>query len=441
MPGSAEGQLAPRGRLPVGHRLAMGAKLLASALFVSHRTRDDAWRESIAPRLGRSLAARTAVDVDETIGRVALRADEETRSARHLGDLGVVIDPADGEVAGGLIGFEVRADPAPGFPLDNAPNAAILEALDPAFEPPAHTAAMIVVHEGRVVAERYAPGIHADTQLESWSMGKSVAASLVGRAVAEGALDLDAPPLIPAWRRPGDERGAITLHHLLQMSSGLRFSAADDWNPHDSPVPDHVRIYMESLDTAAFATNRPLEHRPGTVGRYRNCDPLALLAILRLGADDATWWRLPQRELFDPIGTPRQVVDVDRAGGFIITGFDSGTARGWARLGLLWLNDGVVGDRRLLPEGFVSAATTPAPAWPQPVYGYQCWLNRTGEWALPDDAYSFAGDGTQRTFTVPSLDLVIVRLGHTAGTTAAGPALNTSLGRIAAATGRARAFS
>lgn len=351
-----------------------------------------------------------------------------------MGDLGVMIEPRDGQLAAGLDGFEIDARPDRGFQLEDDPNEALTAALDPAFETAAHTAAMIVVREGRVVAERYESGVDADTQLESWSMGKSVVASLVGRAAFEQAVELDAPAAVPLWRRPGDERGGITLRHLLQMSSGLRFSGADDWNPQESPVPDHVRIYMESIDSCRFAISRPMEHPPGTVGRYRNCDPLALMTVLRgLQPDDATWWGFPQRELFDLIGTPRQVIDVDRAGGFVITGFDSGTARSWARLGMLWLNDGLVGNRRLLPEGFVRAATTPAPAWPAPVYGYQCWLNRIGEWALPEDAYFFAGDGGQRTFVVPSLDLVVVRLGHTAGTAAAASALNKSLTEIVAA--------
>ncbi len=363
-----------------------------------------------------------------------MSADGEERCARHVGDLGVVIEPRDGQVTTGVDGFEIEAHPDGGFELEDDPNEALTAALQPAFETAAHTAAMMVVREGRVVAERYARDVDADTQLESWSMGKSIVASLVGRATFEQALDLDAPAMVAPWRRPGDERGGITVRHLLQMSSGLRFSGADDWNPHESPVPDHVRIYMESIDSYRFAIGGPIQHPPGTVGRYRNCDPLALMTVLRgLQPDDATWWRFPQRELFDLIGTPRQVIDVDRAGGFVITGFDSGTARGWARLGMLWLNDGVVGNRRLLPEGFVKAATTPASAWPAPVYGYQCWLNRVGEWTLPEDAYSFAGDGGQRTFVVPSLDLVVVRLGHTAGTAAAGPALNRALTEIVAA--------
>ena len=431
--GSGEGQLTTRARLPVEHRLAIGAKLLASAVFVSHRDCDEAWDASVLPRIGRRLADRTAVEIDEDGRRAVLGADGAHRSARHVGDLGVVIEPDNAPIADGVVGFEIGADPAPGFALDESPAAQVLEALEPAFAPEVCTAAMIVVHEGRVVAERYAAGTDADTQLESWSMGKSIAATLVGRAAADGLLDLDEPPPIPAWRRPGDERAEITLRHLLQMSSGLKFSSADDWDPAASPVPDHVRIYMESIDTADFAAGRPLEHRPGTAGRYHNCDPLSLLAVLRGRLpDDATWWRFAQRELFDPIGTPRQVIDVDRAGGFVITGFDSGTARGWARLGLLWLNDGLVGNRRLLPEGYVAAATTPAPAWPAPVYGYLCWLNRVAEWALPDDAYFFAGDATQRTFVVPSLDLVVVRLGHSAGAAVAGPALNKSLAAIAA---------
>jgi CubicO group peptidase (beta-lactamase class C family) len=153
------------------------------------------------------------------------------------------------------------------------------------------------------------------------------------------------------------------------------------------------------------------------VGRYRNSDPLVLLAIVRRivesqGDDFLTW---PQRALFDRIGIRRQVLETDVHGNFILTGHDYGTARNWARLGLLYLWEGVWLGERLLSADFVRFVATPAPAWEEPVYGGLFWLNRTGRAPIPADAFWMGGDGDQRVTIVPSLDLVVVRLGHVAG--------------------------
>ena len=145
------------------------------------------------------------------------------------------------------------------------------------------------------------------------------------------------------------------------------------------------------------------------------------------GQDYLGW---PQAVLFDRIGIRRQVLDTDIFGNFVLSGLDHGTARNWARLGLLYLWDGVWDGARLLPEGWSKFVGTPAPAWPQPVYGGQFWLNRTGEFDLPRDAYMMAGSGQQRVFIVPSADLVVVRLGHVRGHDRAAPSINAMLRSI-----------
>ncbi len=135
----------------------------------------------------------------------------------------------------------------------------------------------------------------------------------------------------------------------------------------------------------------------------------------------------PQRLLFDRIGIRRQVLEPDPWGNFLLTGYDYGTARNWARLGMLYLQDGVWLGERLLPEGWAQLVATPAPAWERPLYGGMFWLNRTGVLELPEDAYYMAGAGGQHTIIVPSLDLVVVRLGHLRGGPHAGPSLNRAL--------------
>ena len=424
---------------------ASNAKVLCSAVFVSGRDLGEARAHSIRidPPLTRVHVDSEARVVDVSIAGVI------RRRAVFAADQGCIALPAlpvgrggrDGRDGRDALAFEpvpvtsslppaqavdwpmgdrLSDDPGTDDPGTSIDPDRIEAAARAAFaKPEDHTAAFVVVHRGRIVAERYAPGIDSDTQLESWSMGKSVTATLVGLLIREGALRLDQPAPVPEWQLPDDPRAAITVADLLRMSSGLRFSFS---MPSLAQlflrgVPDHVRIYTGMEDVFRFAIEAPAEHPAGSVGRYRNSDPLVLLAIMRRivearGEEYLTW---PQRALFDRIGIRRQVLETDVHGNFILTGHDYGTARNWARLGLLYLREGVWLGERLLPADFVRFVATPAPAWEEPVYGGLFWLNRTGRAPVPADAFWMGGDGDQRVTIVPSLDLVVVRLGHVAG--------------------------
>jgi CubicO group peptidase (beta-lactamase class C family) len=292
-------------------------------------------------------------------------------------------------------------------------------AVDKAFaNPESLTAAFVVAYKGQIVAERYAHGAHKDMQLESWSMGKSITATLIGLLIQQGELALDEPAPVPAWQGEDDPRKAITVRNLLNMSSGLHFTAPRDPDySEDKGYPDHMFIYTGAVDAFDFSIGKPLQFPPGTEGRYRNSDPLTLgylvkKTVTERGEDYLTF---PQRALFDKIGIRRQVLETDPYGNFLLTGYDYGTARNWTRLGLLYLWDGVWLGERLLPEGFVEFVSTPAPGWKEPVYGGQFWINGKGELALPKEAFYMAGAGGQNTFIVPSHDLVIVRMGHFKG--------------------------
>jgi CubicO group peptidase (beta-lactamase class C family) len=156
--------------------------------------------------------------------------------------------------------------------------------------------------------------------------------------------------------------------------------------------------------------------------------------VTRRGESFLTW---PQRALFDRIGIRRQVLETDPYGNFLITGYDYGTARNWARIGLLYLQDGMWQGTRILPEGWATFVSTPAPAWKRPEYGGFFWLNRIGTWNLPPDTYFAAGAGGQNTWIVPSQDLVIVRMGHMRGQGPARRATNAALGLVMEAIGAA----
>jgi CubicO group peptidase (beta-lactamase class C family) len=251
-------------------------------------------------------------------------------------------------------------------------------------------------------------------------MGKSLTATLVGLLIEEGALELWAPAPVPEWHAvPGDPRAAIRVADLLRMSSGLFFTHASDSaerlaRSYVAGHPDHSLGYAAPIDVFQLSISRPLEHPPATVGRYRNCDPLTLGYLVKriVEGRGESYLRWPQRALFDRIGVRRQVLETDVYGGFILTGFDYGTARGWARLGMLWLEDGVWRGERLLPEGFVEFTRTPAPGWPEDVYGGLFWLDHE---ALPQGSFSMRGAAGQEVAIVPSHHLVLVRMGHSAG--------------------------
>jgi len=177
------------------------------------------------------------------------------------------------------------------------------QAVDEAFKPAeALTAAFVVTWKGRLIAERYGQGITARTPLESWSMGKSVIASLFGILVKEGEYDLSQPAAIPEWQAPDDPRAKIRIADLLHMSSGLRIKAPQDpdYDP-SGPYPDHVYLYTGGVDSFHYAATRPLQWPPNTIGRYHNTDPVLINYLIRLAVEKRgeDYLSFPQRALFD----------------------------------------------------------------------------------------------------------------------------------------------
>jgi CubicO group peptidase (beta-lactamase class C family) len=409
------------------------AKVLCSAVFVSGRkleTAKDVSGYFMVPEKDFEHITDISVDHDKKAVRVTLR-DLLTREARYFGDQGCIIIP-EGEdgvffepvaVTTTLPDASTQDWPMGDRLPASLPEGANQEKLDAAVakafaDPKSLTAAMVVVYQGQIVAERYGEDAHRDMQLESWSMGKSITATLIGLLIREGAFSLDQPAPVPAWQGESDPRRAITVRNLLNMSSGLHFTAPRDPDySEDKGYPDHMFIYTGAVDAFEFSYSKPLQFPPGTEGRYRNSDPLTLGYLVKKVVTERgeSYLTFPQRALFDRIGIRKQVLETDPYGNFLLTGYDYGTARNWARLGLLYLRDGVWMGERLLPEGFVEFVSSPAPGWKEPVYGGLFWINGTGEYALPKEAFYMAGAGGQTTFVVPSRDLVIVRMGHFRG--------------------------
>ena len=283
------------------------------------------------------------------------------------------------------------------------------------------TAAFVITWRGKIIAEHYGPGISASTRLESWSMGKSVTASLMGVLIQQGAYDLWQPAPIPEWQGGDDPRAKIRIADLLHMSSGLRIRAPydPDFDP-SGPYPEHYYYYTSTGNAFHYAATRPLQWPPNTVGRYRNTDPVLVNYLVRLAVEGRgqDYLTFPQRALFDRIGVRSMVIETDPYGNLLTQGAELATARDWARLGNLYLQDGVWNGERILPEGYARFVSTIAPAWAaddNPVYGGFFWINGDGSWPIPKESYFMAGAGGQYTFIIPSHDLVVVKLGHYRG--------------------------
>ncbi|HEY6272035.1 MAG TPA: serine hydrolase domain-containing protein [Terriglobales bacterium] len=229
---------------------------------------------------------------------------------------------------------------------------------------------------------------------------------------------------MPEWQGAGDPRAKIRIADILHMSSGLRIKAPQDpdYNPLGT-YPDHLYLYTGSIDSFHYAATRPLQWPPNTVGRYHNTDPVLINYLIRLAVEKRgeEYLSFPRRALFDKIGIRTMVLETDPFGNFLTQGYELASARDWARLGNLYLQDGVWRGERILPEGYVRFVSTLAPAWEadrRPVYGGFFWINGDGRYPVPKEAFYMAGAGGQTTLIIPSHDLVIVRMGHFKGSEA-----------------------
>ena len=422
---------------PLVHHASAFAKVVCSAVFVTGLDTDFAVENVgyfTSPYPTRARLGRPVVDPAAGTVRVSVPGGP-TVTARYLGSQGCVSLP-DGQSSVSFTPVQVRSalpDPATqawpmGDLLPSGPLPAEIDgekvrrAVDAAFAVPGEmTAAFVVTWKGRLIGERYGPGITMTTPLESWSMGKSVTASLMGILIQRGVYRLDQPAPIPEWQGGGDPRAKITIANLLNMSSGLRIRAPQDpdFDPA-GPYPDHLYFYTGRVNSFNYAATRPLQWPPGTVGRYHNTDPVLVNYLVRRGVEKGCeqYLSFPQRALFDRIGIRTMVAETDPFGNFLTQGYEYMSARDWVRLGNLYLQDGVWNGERILPEGFVKFARTVAPAWQvdgRPIYGGFFWINGDGELPVPKDAYYMSGAGEQTTLIVPSHDLVVARLGHYKG--------------------------
>jgi CubicO group peptidase (beta-lactamase class C family) len=401
---------------------------LCSAVFVSGLDPEDFYREAIEPMLSpaaflfnhkvdRAHAEVTATVAGLAQSRAIYRPPLGCVLVRDTPPSTVEVRPVIGVVS--LLPPIAQRDAAQ--PTDPALNAAIERAFaETDGAPHRWTKAVVVVHNGQVLAEHYAPGYGVDTPVPGWSATKSVTNALIGILVQQGRLKVTEPAPIAAWAGAGDPRHAITVDNLLRQTSGLDIGQSLTSSALSMFDPSAQMLFVEP-DMAAFAARARLNAVPGEKWNYTDANTLLLSRIVRdqAGGDAASVHAFMHRELFDRLGMEHVTMELDGSGTAIGSSHMLASARDWARLGMLYLDDGVVGGVRVLPQGWVDYSATPTHG-AEYGYGAGFWTNRgEGVWTqrrvqggMPADSFMAMGNFGQYVVIIPSRHLVIARFGN-----------------------------
>ena len=275
------------------------------------------------------------------------------------------------------------------------------------------TRALLVVYDGRLISENYAPGFNRDSKMLGWSMAKSITSALIGILVKEGKLDVTRPAPVPEWADTKDKRHVITLENLLQQTSGLNFEE------NYSKYSDATKMLFNKADMAAYTAGRPFKETAGTHFYYSSGNSNILSRIIRETVGEKNYRSFIYDSLFYKAGMFNTVIEPDASGTMVGSSYVFATAQDWARFGLLYYNNGVVNGQSLFTGSWVKQTAAPSAADKLQQYGYQFWLNGFDKKmpsqrkfsAAPTDMFYADGYAGQYVFIIPSKKLVIVRLG------------------------------
>ena len=322
-------------------------------------------------------------------------------------------------------------------------------AIAPLFEDPAmaETRAFLIMYQGKIIAERYGEGYDEDTRFISWSMAKSFTGALIGFLVADGRLVLDDPAPVPAWQRPGDPRGDITLRHLLHMSSGLDHTevAGEDGKTVFEADTNRMLFMDGAQDTAAYAEARPMEAKPGEKFEYSSATSIILSDIITRTLTESTdplvrrdvTLRFIRGRLLEPLGMDGTYPEFDPNGTFLGGSFLHVTARDYATFGEFLRHNGARKGAQHLPVSWVRFMKKSSPN--DPAYGGHIWLNKKrpeGRNQIlfpdngPDTIFAALGHLGQQIVVSPEQQLTVVRLGKTQDDVLA--PMSAQIGRIMA---------
>lgn len=417
-------------------RRGQQAIFMCNGLFTSDRTLEQVFDQELAflpEPIGTPEGGDYMVDWDLKAVAIGAEGYVPVMRAAYRQGLGCVILAPDQDFSD-IDGLPILdTPPLPGDPAEipwpvgdrdaTAPipssmdGKALDAASDWAFDresPEQVTLSLLVIHDGKIIHERYAPGVNQFTKTRTWSTAKSIGVTLMGMLADQGKMALDEPvdlEWLPRAASPeSDPRREITLRHLLNMSSGLY--------PVDNSGLEYATgsglAYWAGSSSVRGALHRALFREPGTYWDYENYETLlAVAAMKQVIGDPQAYLEFPRKALLDPLGMRNTYLSVDRFGDFILSSQVYTSARDLARFGLLYLQNGVWQGQRLLSEEWIDFVRTPAPSTAERgnQYGGQWWLVPDNRTDVPPDAYSTAGNRGQYVIVVPSHDLVIVRRG------------------------------
>jgi CubicO group peptidase (beta-lactamase class C family) len=278
---------------------------------------------------------------------------------------------------------------------------------------PVNTRALLIIYKNKIVEEKYAAGYDMNSMFLGWSIAKSVTGALIGILVKQGKLDVNQAAPVNLWQQSNDGRKQIRIEDLLQQTSGLKFK--EDYNSYSSAT----NMLFNKGDMAAYVESLPLKTKPGTEFYYSSGNSNILSRMVRNTVGEKEYHAFPYNELFHKLGMYHTLIEPDASGTFVGSSYIWASARDYARFGMLYLNNGVWNNERILPEGWVQKTMTPPAANPLKNYGYQFWLNGLNVKDLskkefpqmPADFFYADGYSGQRIYIIPSMQLVAVRFG------------------------------
>jgi CubicO group peptidase (beta-lactamase class C family) len=282
-------------------------------------------------------------------------------------------------------------------------------------DPDLRTKALLVIHKGKLIAEHYAEGVDLSTPLLSWSMAKSITNLQVGLLVKQGQLSLHNPVDVPGW--DNEKYQHINLDNLLTMTSGLEFDETYGIGG------DAALMLSVVPDVDVFARSKPVIHPAGEHWYYSSGTTNIISGVIRrsFGVDSQGYLNFTYDNLFKPLGIDSAVLEMDSAGNFIGSSYMYASARDWAKIGQMLLQNGSWNGETILPSNWIEYSKIPTPANTSNRYGAHFWLNRNPKNAnqkrfwpeIPEDAFYMSGFQGQRVVMIPSKQLVFVRLGYT----------------------------
>lgn len=371
-----------------------------SPLNLTHTLIDEVQQTATTTLFG--MAASTAV-YKENLGCILLQGSDDYQVELRL--------PPPPPINAALLWPQGNARSE--TPMPGVDYTALDQAISSVFDPSLNmdrikTRAVVVVYKDTLIAEKYANGFDADTEILGWSMTKSITSALVGILVKEGKLKLTDDHLLEHWT---DERAEISLKDLLQMQSGLAFEE------NYATLSDATEMLYRSEDIVASASQLPLEHPIGSHWAYSSGTSNILSGIIRQQfAEHADYLAFPHKALFRKIGMSSAVMETDESGNYIGSSYCYATPRDWAKFGLLYLNEGHWYGEQIINTAWVDFSRQPA-AHSNGYYGGHFWLNHNHSVFpdVPSDLYSCNGFEGQYVYIIPSKDLVVVRMGLNQG--------------------------